>query len=93
MRVEELGKTTEGRPFLLATISSPENLRRLEELRQIQLKLSDPDGLTPEEAGRLVEDGKTIVLITCSVHSTEVGGSQMSMELLHRLATGDDAGG
>ena len=90
VRVEELGKTTEGKPFLLATISSPENLRRLEELRQIQLKLSNPDGLTPKEAGRLVEDGKTIVLITCSVHSTEVGGSQMSMELLHRLVTGDD---
>lgn len=91
VRVEELGKTTEGKPFLLATITSPENMRKLEELRKIQLRLCDPDGLTPEEADKLVEDGKTVVLISCSIHSTEVGGSQMSMELLHRLTTGNDS--
>jgi hypothetical protein len=90
VRFEELGKTTEGNPFVLATVSSPGNLRRLEELRSIQLRLSDPDGLKPEEADGLVAQGKTIVLITCSIHSTEVGGSQMSMELLHRLATSRD---
>ncbi len=90
VRFEELGKTTEGNPFVLVTVSSPGNLRRLEELRGIQLRLSDPDEMKPEEAERLVAQGKTIVLITCSIHSTEVGGSQMSMELLHRLATGKD---
>ncbi|HEY7180545.1 MAG TPA: hypothetical protein VIC84_03950 [Blastocatellia bacterium] len=35
VKVEELGKTTEGRPFLLVTISSPRNLARLEEYRRI----------------------------------------------------------
>jgi hypothetical protein len=34
VRLEELGKTTEGNPFILATVSSPENLRRREELRE-----------------------------------------------------------
>ena len=91
VRIEELGKTTEGNPFVLATISSPENLRRLEDLRAIQTRLNDPSGVTADEAEKLVKEGKTIVLISCSIHSTEVGGSQMSMELLHRLATGDDA--
>ncbi|HIH88471.1 TPA: hypothetical protein HA344_04575 [Candidatus Bathyarchaeota archaeon] len=90
VRFEKLGKTTEGNPFVLAMVSSPGNLRRLEELRGIQLRLSDPDGVKSEEAEGLVAQGKTIVLITCSIHSTEVGGSQMSMELLHRLATGRD---
>ena len=87
--VEDLGETTEGNPFIFATISSPENLARLEELRQIQLKLSDPTDLSDEEAEKLIEEGKTVVLITCSIHSTEVGGSQMSMDLLYRLATDD----
>jgi hypothetical protein len=90
VKLEELGKTTEGNQFLLATVTSPENLRNLEELRQIQLRLCEPEGVTTEEAKRLIRSGKTVVLITCSIHSTEVGGSQMSMELLHRLATGDD---
>jgi len=87
VKVEELGETTLGNPFILATVSSPENLENLEELRRIQLRLGNPVGLEEEEAAELVEKGKTVALISCSIHSTEVGGSQMSMELLHRLAT------
>jgi len=87
--VERLGETTEGNPFIVATISSPENLTRLEELREIQLKLSNPADLSEEEAEKLIEQGKTVVLITCSIHSTEVGGSQMSMDLVYKLASDD----
>ena len=87
VKVEELGETTLGNPFILATVSSPENLENLEELRRIQLRLGNPVGLGEEEAAELLEKGKTVALISCSIHSTEVGGSQMSMELLHRLAT------
>ncbi|MFA5869442.1 MAG: M14 family zinc carboxypeptidase, partial [Candidatus Bathyarchaeia archaeon] len=91
VRVEELGETTEGNPFILATISAPENLSRLDDLRRMQARLNDPSGVAADEAEGLVREGRTIVLITCSIHSTEVGGSQMSIELLHRLATGEDA--
>ncbi|MCW4050260.1 MAG: M14 family metallopeptidase [Candidatus Bathyarchaeota archaeon] len=87
--VKDLGKTTEGNPFLLAIITSEENMANLDELRKIQLRLSNPEGLSDEEANELIEKGKTVVLITCSIHSTEVGGSQMSMELLHELASED----
>lgn len=90
IQVETLGETTEKNPFILAIISSPENLANLDELREIQLKLSKPVDLSEEEAEKLIEKGKTIVLITCSIHSTEVGGSQMSMELAHKLATSMD---
>ena len=85
--IEKLGETTEGNPFILAIITSEENMDRLEELRMVQLKLSNPYDLSEGEAEELLKQGKTVVLITCSIHSTEVGGSQMSMELLHRLAT------
>src|SRR5215813_4788107 len=42
LKVEEIGKTTMGRPFVFATISAPENLKRLDEYRKIQDQLSDP---------------------------------------------------
>lgn len=87
--VEDLGETTEGNPFILATITSEDNHSRIDELREIQLRLSNPSDLGEEEAARLIEEGKTVVLITCSIHSTEVGGSQMSMGLAHRLVTDD----
>ena len=45
-RVEtvEIGKTTEGNPFLLTYISSPDNIRDLERHRDVQRQLCDPEG-------------------------------------------------
>src|ERR1700743_2954932 len=40
MKLEQYGTTYEGRPLLLAFIASPENLRRLEEIRQNNLRLA-----------------------------------------------------
>ncbi len=87
--VEELGRTTQNRAFLLVTISSTENLLQLERYRQIQESLADPRRIegVPE---RLLEEGKTIVLVTCSIHSTEVASTQMSMELAYDLAVSED---
>lgn len=88
---EQLGVATEGQPFVMLTISSPENLDQLEQYRQIQQQLADPRGRTDDEIDSLVGQGKTIVLITCSIHATEVGAVQMTPELVHELATRDDA--
>jgi hypothetical protein len=89
IKTQELGKTTEGRPFLLVAISAPQNLARLEEYRRIQLRLSDPR-VTPEpEAQKLIAQGKTILAITCNIHSTEIASSQTAAEFAYRLATSD----
>src|SRR3954470_12599125 len=40
--VQEIGKTTLGRPFIYATISSPQNLKNLNRYLEIQRKLADP---------------------------------------------------
>lgn len=89
VKVEELGKTTEGRPFLLVTISAPQNLARLEEYRQIQLRLSDPRITNESEAQKLIARGKTILAITCNIHSTEIASSQTAAEFTWRLASSD----
>jgi hypothetical protein len=89
VKVQELGKTTEGRPFLLVTISSPQNLARLEEYRQIQLRLSDPRITAEPDAQKLIAQGKTILAITCNIHSTEIASSQTAAEFAWRLASSD----
>ncbi|HXF05839.1 MAG TPA: M14 metallopeptidase family protein [Blastocatellia bacterium] len=85
--VEELGKTTEGRPFIMATISSPENLARLDRYRAQQKRLADPRGLSEAEAEALIREGKVVVLITCNIHSTEVASAQTALEFAWRMAT------
>src|SRR5438876_8125767 len=75
VRFEEIGKSTLGKPFVALTISSPENIRHLGRYLEIQKRLADPRGLTPEEADKLVAEGKAVVLMTCTVHSTEVAST------------------
>lgn len=87
LMVENLGKTTLGRPFIVATISAPENLKRLDELKLIQRRLADPRGQDANLAGDLIQRGKTVVVITCSIHSTEVGGTFSAIELAYRLTS------
>ncbi|MGH9753716.1 MAG: M14 family metallopeptidase [Blastocatellia bacterium] len=90
IKLETLGKTTLGRPFVVATISSPENLKRLDEFKEIQRKLADPRLLANQSEsaiGELIGAGKTVVVITCNIHSTEVGGTFTATELAHRLTS------
>ena len=91
--VEEVGKTTEGRPFLIVTVTSAANMARLEEIRRQPARLADPRGLGEEEAERLVRDGKIVVAMAYSIHSTEVGGTLASLRLLHHLASSDGRAG
>ena len=89
VQVSELGQTTEGRPFLLAAVSTPATLAKLDYYADIQQRLADPRRTTPEVAEQLIEQGKSVVLITCSIHSTEVASTLTAMEFLHRLVTED----
>ncbi|HEY0778765.1 MAG TPA: M14 metallopeptidase family protein [Gemmatirosa sp.] len=89
VRMDTLGPTTEGRPFVMATITAPANLRRIAEIRAAQARLADPRGLGVAEEARLVARQPAVVMISCNIHSTEIGASQMAMELAYRLATVD----
>jgi hypothetical protein len=84
--VRTLGRTTLGRPFLVAFIADPATLANLDRYRQIQRKLMDPRLRAPGERDRLIADGKLVVLITSSIHSTEVGGILTPLVLADRLA-------
>ena len=103
VQFQEIGKTTMGAPFVYATISSPENLRNLEKYKEINAKLADPRKLSPSRkfvptygrpyepaAQELIKQGKTIVLITCGIHSTEVGSYLSSMLIAYRLASSNE---
>src|SRR6516165_6796007 len=85
--VEDLGSTTMGQPMINAIITSPENMKQLEHYRDINNRLYDPRRTNEAEAERLIAEGKTIVAIQMSIHSTEVGATQTAMEMLYKFAT------
>jgi hypothetical protein len=82
-----LGKTTLGRPFLATFISDSSTIANLEHFRTIQRKLMDPRLRTASDnREKLVEEGKNVILVTLSIHSTEVGGWSTGLVLADRLA-------
>ncbi len=90
---QEIGKTTMGKPFVYATISDPANLKNLAAIRRANAKLADPRLIRSNDktAAQLIKNGKTIVLITCGIHSTEVGAWLSSMLIADQLARAEDA--
>src|SRR5580658_6365395 len=86
----DIGKTVEGRRQIAAALSSPANIKNLEHYRDIQMRLSDPRKTTEAEAARLALEGKTIVMITCSIHATEVASTHTAVEFAYRLLTEDN---
>ncbi len=87
--VRELGKTHNGNPFILATITSPKNMARLDQIQAVQKRIAYPGALTQAEIEEISENSPAVVLVTCNIHATEIGASQMAVEVAHDLATSD----
>jgi len=87
IKFEEMGKSTLGNPFVLLTISSPKNLARLDQIKADQRMLAYPYTLGEKEAEEIIARNPAVMLITLTIHSSEIGSTQMSLELAHRLAT------
>ncbi|HEX8567353.1 MAG TPA: M14 metallopeptidase family protein [Pyrinomonadaceae bacterium] len=87
--MQTLGETTLKKPFIVAFISSPENVRQLDKYKQINAQLAS--GNVKNNFNSLISQGKSVVAISCSIHSTEIVASQMSMNLAYELATARDA--
>ena len=88
VRYRELGKTSNGNPFIVLEISAPETLKNLDRYKEMARKLYFQGGAPSEgEREAIFRQGKLVLLVTCSIHATEIGASQMSLELVHRLAT------
>ena len=88
--VHTLGKTALGRPFIAAFIGDSAVIANLPRYREIQRKLADPRTRDAGERASLIAGGKVVVLVTSSIHSTEVGGILTPTVLAYRLASGED---
>ncbi len=90
LEVVNMGPTTLGNPFLALYFSSPANLARLEEYRQMNAVLSDPRGAAEAEIERAIANGKVVVVQSLCLHSTEVAAGQTAAEIAYEKATRSD---
>ena len=90
VQLREIGKTTLGKNLYLLTISSAENLAKLDKYRSISEQLAR-GRVDSETAESLAVEGKAVVWIDGGLHATEVAHGQMTSLLAHRVATEESA--
>ncbi|MEZ4651047.1 MAG: M14 family metallopeptidase [Candidatus Eisenbacteria bacterium] len=85
VQVVRTGRTYEGRPLLAAYVSAPENLPRLEAIREAHVEMSEPGVFrTPESTDPVV------VYLGYSIHGNESSGSNAAPLVLYQLASAED---
>ncbi|MFZ2785213.1 MAG: M14 family metallopeptidase [Sediminibacterium sp.] len=79
VKTEKYGETNEGRELMIAMISSPENMQKLESIRQNNLKLAAADHAAQ------VENAPAIVWLSFNVHGNEASSSEAFLLTIHAL--------
>ena len=90
MIVKEIGKTAEGRPHLMAIVTSPENHRNLARYQNTSMRLGLAEGLTDADARALAKEGKAVVWIDGGLHASESLGAQQLGETVYQMVSGND---
>jgi len=90
IKLVRVGKTTQGREWFMAFISSPENLAKLDHHKEISRRLATARGLTTAQARQLAQEGRAIIHIDGGLHATEVANAQHTIQLGYDLVARDD---
>jgi hypothetical protein len=86
VKVFDIGKTEEGRDWIVVAVADEETVKNLDHYKEINAKLADPRKLTEAEAQALLKEAKPIYWATGGMHSGETGSVEMLMELAYRIA-------
>ena len=86
VKLMSLGTSDEGREMLVMAIADDATIPRLDEFRQMLVRLSDPRGIAAAERDRIMAEAKPIYWLTGALHSPETGSPEMLLELAYRLA-------
>jgi hypothetical protein len=80
------GTSYEGRTLYYLVISSPENLRRRDEIRAANLQLADPRRTPPAKADPLIAKTPAMVWLACCIHGNETSGPEAALLAAYHLA-------
>ena len=89
-KVVDIGKTAEGKPMIMAIITSPENHKKLDRYKEISQKLARAEGLSEDEARKLAAEGKAVVWLDGGLHATECINAQGLFTFAHQMTSQND---
>ncbi len=89
VNLHTLGLSEEEREFRLLQIGSPENLVRLDRIKEGMNALADPRETSEAEARAWIEELPIIYTVYTGLHSPETAHPEMAMEMAYRLAVAE----
>lgn len=91
VRLVDYGQSWQGRELTYAIVSAPNNIARLEEIKQGMAALADPRKTSAAAAGRWIDSLPAVVWLAYSVHGNEPGTTDGALQTLYHLlaAQGD----
>ena len=87
---EPFGRTYEFRERAVLILSSPENIKRLDAIREATAKLADPRKLAGADPERLIQTTPATVWLNYSIHGDESASFEAMMQVAYQLAAGED---
>lgn len=88
--LQKYGETYEGRDLYYAVITSEENQGSIEELKEQNLNLANPDELDDEQRNQILDNQPVTVWLSYNVHGNEPSSSEAAMQTAYRMVAGLD---
>ncbi|HET9056194.1 MAG TPA: M14 family metallopeptidase [Chitinophagaceae bacterium] len=82
IKLQQYGETNEGRPLLLAFVSSPENIQRLEQIRMNNIRLAN---LANDKKAAIEDNAPAVVWLSYNVHGNEASSTEAALLTLYAL--------
>jgi len=90
--MKEYGRSYENRPLYCVVITNPANHRRLEQIRQDHLRLTDPAAINAAETEKQIGIQPVFLSMSYNIHGNEVSSTEAAMQVAYRLCAATDAG-
>lgn len=89
-KLVDIGMTEHGRHQYMLVVSSPENIKKLDQYKKISQQLARAENMSDEQARALAAQGKPVVWIDGGLHATETVGAHQLIETAHQLVSRTD---
>jgi hypothetical protein len=90
IKLVEIGLSPMGKKMYIVFISSKNNIKNLDKLREINRELALNPTLSETKRAEYIREGRVFFLATLSMHSTEVAPSQAAPLIAYKLITSAD---
>ncbi|HKP73474.1 MAG TPA: M14 family zinc carboxypeptidase, partial [Pyrinomonadaceae bacterium] len=90
VRVTDIGETNEHRMMHLLVISSPDNLSRIDAIKQTVARLTDPRTTNEGEAARIASTMPVVAFLSYTIHGNESASFEAMMQVVYQLAASEE---